>query len=54
MLGRVYESGRYCLDKSHGVRGIINEVDAMDSSTAPIGGQGLNVQSQHGNKKRAG
>ena len=53
-LGRVDKSNCYCNDESHGVRGIINEADAMDGSTAPIEGQGLNVQSQHGNRKSVG
>jgi hypothetical protein len=48
MLGRIYKSNCYCDDK------MINELDAMDGNTASIEGQGLNVLSQHGNKKSAG
>ena len=36
------------------VREKINKVDAMDGNTASIGGQGLNVRSQHRNEQSAG
>jgi len=52
VLGRIYKSNCNCNDKS--VREIINEVDTMDSNTASIGGQGLNVVNQQKNKKSAG
>ena len=53
VLGRIYESNRYCNDKS-GRETTFNEVDTTDGNTASIEGQGLNVLSQQRNKKSAG
>ena len=52
VLGRISKSN--CYRNGGCVREIMNEVNATVDNTASIGGQGLNVQSQLGNRKNAG